>query len=171
LSKRIKLVLAVVAVTATTMVAGAAAAGAVEDTDTTNAKRHPFAVGSGTDEPGEQFSFSAHEGPNGPSGYAKIEFPASASYPQGFQVQGHVTCFDVVAPNTVRFGIEIEKSSGSVPAGYNGFTFYVEDNGKRNSQSPDIIGTGFSPEAPTVCPQQFGTTPVTKGDIRVHTVQ
>ena len=169
--RRIRLVFAVVAVMVTTISAGAAAAGAVEDTDTTNAKRYPFAVGSGTDEPGEKFSFSAHEGPNGPSGYAEIEFPASESYPQGFQVQGHVTCFDVVAPNAVRFGFEIEKGSGSVPSGYNGFTFYVQDNGERNSQSPDIIGTGFSQEAPTVCPQQFGATPVTEGDIRVHTLQ
>ena len=169
--KRIKLVLALVAVMVTTVVAGAAAAGADEDTDTTDAKRYPFAVGSGTNEAGERFSFSAHQGPNGPSGYAKINFPASESYPLGFRVQGHVTCFEVDTPNSVRFGIEIEKGSGSIPPGFEGFTFYMEDNGKRNSQSPDIIGTGFSAEAPTVCPEQFGATTVTEGDVRVHTVQ
>jgi hypothetical protein len=118
---------------------------------------------------GEKFSFFAYEGPNRPIGYAKIVFPPSENYPLGFRVQGHVTCFTVDAPNAVRFGFKIEKGSGSIPPGSRSFTFYVEDNGKHNSQSLDIMGTGFWPTVPTECPAQGGATPIVKGDIKVHT--
>jgi len=136
-----------------------------------------FAVGSGITSSesraeGEKFSFSAHEGPNGPSGYAKIEFPPSEAYPLGFRIQGHITCFTVDAPNVVRFSFEIEKGTGSIPPGSEAFTFYVEDNGKHGNPFPDIMGTGFSPEVPRgECPFQQGATPIVKGDIRVHTVE
>jgi hypothetical protein len=124
-----------------------------------------FAVGSGINEAGEKFSFSAHEGPNGPSGYAKIEFPPSEGYPLGFRIQGHVSCFTVDGPNEVRFGFEIEKGTGSIPPGSKSFTTWVFDGGK----GLDAMGTGFSPSVPSACPFQSGGTSIVKGDLRVHT--
>jgi hypothetical protein len=124
-----------------------------------------FAVGSGINEAGEKFSFSAHLGPNGPSGYAKIEFPPSEGSPLGFRIQGPVSCFTVDGPDEVRFGFEIEKGTGSIPPGSESFTTWVFDGGK----GQDFMGTGFSPSVPSECPFQSGATFIVKGDIRVHT--
>ena len=135
------------------------------------ARPFDFAVGSGVNSAGEKFSFSAHEGPNGPSGYAKIEFPPSRNYPLGFRVQGHVTCFRVVTPNIVTFSFLIEKGSGSIPPGSRGFHFSVTDNGKHGDPSPDIMGTGFRTTDLNGCPQPGGITPVVKGDIKIRTAK
>ncbi|MFO7563803.1 MAG: hypothetical protein R6X02_14250 [Enhygromyxa sp.] len=119
-----------------------------------------FAVGGGDNSTGEHFSFSAHDGPDGPTGYARVEFPT-------FTIQGPVTCYANDGPNAARFGIQITKASGDVPAGSDGFVFAVIDNGDPGSAGPDLIGTGFTDTPPVVCPAQVAGTAVVTGNIVV----
>lgn len=120
-----------------------------------------FAVGEGKNTAGEYFSFSAHDGPRGPSGYARIVFP-------NFVVQGPVTCYHALGPVTARFAIRIAKSTGTIPPDAHSFVFWVED--RTSHDTPDVMGTGFSELDPmTDCEasDQFGGTPLVEGDILV----
>jgi hypothetical protein len=118
-------------------------AGAATDND--------FAVGGGTTSDGVDFAFSAHRGPNGVSGYAKLKLPT------GDEVQGHVCSYGPVGgPNatTTEFFIVAEKASGNFQS-FQAFQFIVTDGGNPSSGAPDTIrfsGTsscGFGGVAPT----------------------
>jgi hypothetical protein len=65
----------------------------------------PFAVGGGTTGT-LHFAFSAHLGPNGPSGYAVVRDPTLG------EAQGDVVCYRETSPHQAVFFIEKTKGSG-----------------------------------------------------------
>ena len=99
----------------------------------------PFAVGGGTTAgffggPGTQFAFSAHLGPNGPSGYAVVSIPSGT-------IQGHVICYQPQSTNQGNFAFMVEKATG-VFARFVGETavYTVRDSGQPSSApSGDVI--------------------------------
>lgn len=71
---------------------------------------YPFAVGGGT-ALRDKFAFSAHLGPNGPSGYAVFELTRFRT-----EVQGPVVCYQPLVPDTSAvFSIEVKKANGRRP--------------------------------------------------------
>ncbi len=120
-----------------------------------------YVVGKGTNAAGETFTFVAHTTPNGAAGHARIIFPPSANYPQGFTVRGRVTCVQVHSANSATLGFVIQHAVGSVPENSVGFEIFVIDG------ELDIMGTGFTQAAPD-CVGQGGATPVSQGDIVVY---
>jgi hypothetical protein len=100
----------------------------------------PFAVGGGTTAgfvggPGTKFAFSAHLGPNGPSGYAVFSIPSGA-------IQGHVICYEPLSTNQGTFAFRVEKATG-VFASFVGETaeYIVRDSGQPSSAASgdDIV--------------------------------
>jgi hypothetical protein len=65
----------------------------------------PFAVGGGSVET-LHFAFSAHPGPNGPSGYAVVKDPELG------EAQGDVVCYRETSPHQAVFFIETKKGTG-----------------------------------------------------------
>ena len=145
-------IVAVTAIVALVLsVAGAAAFGA----SSASAAPKPFAVGAGGVGVGDQFSFSAHDGPNGPSGFARIDAPT-------FGIQGPVVCFVQTGPNAVKFSISAKKvSENAATQNWTGLLFHVTDIGSPGSVG-DLIGTGVFNSGsslgsdPTNCDQAQG---------------
>lgn len=82
----------------------------------------PFAVGGGALDIGTHFAFSAHSGPNGPSGYAVVSDPSLG------EAQGHVCAYATVSPNVAAFAIAVERASGTL-ASVPSLAFFASDNG------------------------------------------
>jgi hypothetical protein len=92
--------------------------------------RH-FAVGGGTALNGDSamhFAFSAHAGPNGPSGTAELS-GTSLYFGAAFDwsLRGHVVCVNV-SGNMASIGVAVDQSSGTA-AGLAAITMSVGDNG------------------------------------------
>src|SRR5262245_5316387 len=66
------------------------------------------------------------------------ESSPSPTYPEGFKIQGPVTCLFFRFPKVAFYGFVIQKGSGSIPPGSVGFVTYVEDNGDPGGNQPDI---------------------------------
>ena len=102
----------------------------------------PFAVGGGTTAgfgggPGTQFAFSAHLGPNGPSGYAVVSIPSGT-------IQGPVICYQPhQSTNQGHFAFMVEKATG-VFASFVGETakYFVLDSGQPSSAASDVMTPG-----------------------------
>jgi hypothetical protein len=140
--------------------AGDLTAGVFPDDELTalSSSGYPFAVGGGQT-PDGQFAFSAHNGPQGPSGYAVIK---TAFY----KAQGHVVCFGSTTPRVAIFTIEIEKASGALA----GVAFV--SIGAFDSMQPGGTGDFFNVHASTgpcaLLPFSLpGSGPVTQGNIVV----
>jgi hypothetical protein len=95
----------------------------------------PFAVGGGTllFPAGEHFAFSAHLGPNGPSGYAVVSSPTLG------EAQGHVCAYrpGPAGSRAASFFINVERGSG-VLGGFPNLEFLAVDNSP--SGASDILG-------------------------------
>ena len=130
-----------------------------------------FAVGGGEQVSGgitKHFSFSAHNGPNGPSGYAVFTQDDPTLVFGNFTLQGHVACVSV-SGNNATIGVAIEKGTGTA-VGQQGIFIVVTDNGNGGSGGPDsLTNSGYvSAGDVTVCPPPFdAATPVTSGNINV----
>ena len=126
-----------------------------------------FAVGGGSlvDAGGnaKHFAFSAHAGPNGPSGHVVLT-QVSTTFGD-FQLQGHVTCL-TVSGNRAAIGVGIEKGSGTA-TGQTGILLFVEDNGNGNSGAPDQFDNSGYVGDPSVCPVADPTVDVDSGNISV----
>lgn len=92
---------------------------------------YDFASGGGQTAAGEQFGFTAHDGPNGPSGYVTYQTAA-------FDIGGAVTCINAGAGRLATIGILIERSSDPTLVGQ-GFLLYVEDGDAVDAARPDRI--------------------------------
>src|SRR5438046_5033191 len=74
-----------------------------------------FAVGGGEQVAAgitKHFAFSAHNGPNGPSGYAVFTQDDPTAVFGNFTLQGHVACV-LVSGNNASIGVSIEKGTGT----------------------------------------------------------
>jgi hypothetical protein len=92
---------------------------------------YDFASGGGRTIQGDQFGFSAHDGPNGASGYVTYQ---SATFDLG----GAVTCINVGADRLATIGILIERASDPALVGQ-GFLLYVEDRDAVDPAGTDRI--------------------------------
>jgi hypothetical protein len=92
-----------------------------------------FAVGGGTllVPAGEHFAFSAHLGPNGPSGYAVVSSPTLG------EAQGHVCAYRPASSRAASFFINVERGSGFL-GGFPNLEFLAVDNSP--SGASDILG-------------------------------
>lgn len=131
-----------------------------------------FGVGGGKTVQGSiQFSFSAHDTPNGPSGYVVEKFAGLAGNPNvAFTLEGPVTCLTVIG-NHATIGIQIKKATGAAePHIGGGFFLDVEDHGEPSGLTPDLFSnSGFLP-APQhgVCSFfQASVFPVEQGNVVV----
>ncbi len=95
------------------------------------ASPYDFASGGGKTAQGETFGFSAHGGPNGPSGYVTYQTAT-------FDIGGAVTCLNAGAGRLATIGIVIERSSDPALIGQ-GFLLYVEDGDAVNATRPDRV--------------------------------
>jgi hypothetical protein len=122
----------------------------------------PFAVGGGRIGV-THFAFSAHLGPNGPSGYAVIrsDNPAIGS------AQGEVTCYRRNTPDfSAGFGIHVKKGSGLLGSAGD-LTFDAIDSGGP-SGLPDFL-TISRDLGPGICGGNFiAGGPVIQGNIVVR---
>jgi hypothetical protein len=131
----------------------AAPAGAVSPYD--------FAAGGGRTAAGDQFGFSAHDGPNGPSGYVTYSTATLA-------VSGVVTCVNAGGGRLAAIGIVIENSSDPVLVGQ-GFLLYVEDRDAVDSAAPDRIAYAFGDAIDARrCAMRRPTQSVVQGNIVVE---
>ena len=96
---------------------------------------YDFAAGGGETEAGDQFGFSAHDGPVGPSGYVTYRTAT-------FDVSGAVTCINAGGGRLATIGIVVENSSDPALVGQ-GFLLYVEDRDAADSAAPDRISYAF----------------------------
>jgi len=94
---------------------------------------YDFAAGGGKTAAGDQFGFSAHDGPVGPSGYVTYRTAT-------FDVSGAVTCINAGGGRLATIGIVVENSSDPALVGQ-GFLLYVED--RDDSAAPDRISYAF----------------------------
>jgi len=105
----------------------------------------PFAVGGGTlgNPSGTHFAFSAHLGPNGPSGYAVVSDPVFG------EAQGRVCRVGMfVISHEARFSIEVEKGSGTLGS----FPFLVFGAADNEGEPPTGTLADFLVVAPgSVC--------------------
>ena len=95
------------------------------------ASPYDFASGGGRTAQGDTFGFSAHGGPNGPSGYVTYQTAT-------FDVAGAVTCLNAGAGRLATIGIVIERSSDPALIGQ-GFLLYVEDGDAIDAARPDRV--------------------------------
>ena len=96
---------------------------------------YDFAGGGGQTAQGDQFGFTAHNGPRDPSGYL--------TYQTGtFNIGGAVTCLNAGAGRLATIGIVIEQSSDPSLIGQ-GFLLFVEDRDAVESASADRVGYSF----------------------------
>ena len=80
---------------------------------------YDFATGGGQTVQGDQFGFTAHDGPRAASGYVTYRTAA-------FDIGGAVTCLSADAGRRATIGIVIERSSDPALIGQ-GFLLQVED--------------------------------------------
>jgi hypothetical protein len=126
-----------------------------DELTTLSSSGNSFAVGGGTDDLGTHFAFSAHPGPNGPSGYAVVTSPFG-------QAQGHVCAYLALGSDTTTFWIVVEKGSGTLGSSPN-LVFPVRDNG--GSGIPDLFGVSPVPACGTT--SEGGARFVVQGNIVV----
>jgi hypothetical protein len=113
-----------------------------DELTTLSSSGNSFAVGGGTDDLGTHFAFSAHPGPNGPSGYAVVSGPFG-------QAQGHVCAYLGISSNSTDFWIVVEKGSGILGSSPS-LAIIVLDNGEPPSGAPDAFGVQAAPTCPSV---------------------
>ena len=111
--------------------------GAVAATPAGAASNNDFAVGGGAAGT-MHFAFSAHLGPNGPSGHAVVRDPALG------EAQGPVICFEKVSTQAARFAIENKKGSGFFGSGQTLGVFVAEFG----SGDVFVAGPVFGPPSP-----------------------
>jgi hypothetical protein len=121
----------------------------------------PFAVGGGTLATGTHFAFSAHLGPNSPSGYALVSDPTFG------EAQGHVCAYyPQPDPREAEFSIVVEKGSGTFGS-FSSLVFHASDfGGEPPSGAPDELFVGVS-SCGSVDPPLTGG-PVVQGNIVVR---
>jgi hypothetical protein len=130
-----------------------------------------FAVGGGEQVAAgitKHFAFSAHNGPNGPSGHAVFTQDDPTLVFGDFTLQGHVACVSV-SGNNASIGVAIEHGTGTA-VGQQGIFIFVTDNGNGSSGVPDsLTNSGYvSASDVTACPPPFdAVTPITSGNINV----
>ena len=95
-----------------------------------------FASGGGENAAGEQFGFTAHGGPTGPTGYVTYQTAT-------FDVGGAVTCLNASAGRLATIGIVIEQSSDPALIGQ-GFLLFVEDGDAVDATRPDRVAYTFA---------------------------
>jgi hypothetical protein len=108
---------------------------------TLNSSGHQFAVGGGTAGTAK-FAFSAHNGPNGSSGYLVVKEPFFGT------AQGHVNCYIFLAPREASFTIEVEKGSGFMGGLEEMFVHTLD---RDRTGVPDFVEFGTTSGFP--CPQ------------------
>ena len=96
---------------------------------------YDFAGGGGQTVQGDQFGFTAHDGPQGASGY--VTYGTTA-----FDVAGAVTCINAAAGRLATIGIVVERSSDPALVGQ-GFLLYVEDRNAVDPAGTDRITYAF----------------------------
>src|SRR5918994_4837760 len=122
---------------------------------------YDFAAGGGETEAGDNFGFSAHDGPVGPSGYATYSTAT-------FEVSGAVTCINAGGGRLATIGIVVENSSDPALVGQ-GFLLYVEDRDAVDSAAPDRISYAFVDRlAARRCAARRPTETVVLGNIVVE---
>lgn len=117
----------------TTVAAGAIALALACAASASAESPYDFAAGGGKTAAGDQFGFSAHDGPVGPSGYVTYRTAT-------FDVSGAVTCINAGGGRLATIGIVVENSSDPALVGQ-GFLLYVED--RDDSAAPDRISYAF----------------------------
>ena len=122
---------------------------------------YDFAAGGGETAAGDQFGFSAHDGPIGPSGYVTYRTAT-------FDVSGAVTCINAGGGRLATIGIVVENSSDPALVGQ-GFLLYVEDRDAIDSAAPDRISYAFVDRlAARRCAARRPTETVVLGNIVVE---
>jgi hypothetical protein len=96
---------------------------------------YDFASGGGQTVQGDQFGFTAHDGPAGPSGYVSYQTAT-------FDIGGAVTCINAGAGRLATIGIVIERSSDPALIGQ-GLLLYVEDRDAVDPDGTDRITYAF----------------------------
>jgi hypothetical protein len=127
--ERVKIFCAIAAVAF--MLTSAGSALAVEG----DGSPYDFASGGGQTELGDQFGFTAHDGPNGPSGYVTYQTAT-------VNIGGAVTCLNAGAGRLATIGLVIQRSSDPTLVGQ-GFLLYVEDGDAVDAERPDRITYAF----------------------------
>ena len=102
---------------------------------------YDFAGGGGQTALGDQFGFSAHNGPNGSSGYVTYQTAT-------FEIGGTVTCLNAGGDRRATIGILVERSSDPALIGQ-GFLLYVEDGDAISETRPDRVTYAFVPRTAT----------------------
>jgi hypothetical protein len=119
-------------------------------------------TGGGISSFGTTFGFTAHDGPNGPSGHATFKNKSEA--PPQADRKGHVICLKV-SGNRAVFAVQDpdERPGGGVLIKQ----FYVEDNGTGGSKSPkdELTEVEYDNCASAADRQAF---PITNGNIEVR---
>jgi hypothetical protein len=122
---------------------------------------YDFAAGGGATAAGDQFGFSAHDGPIGPSGH--VTYRAAT-----FDVSGAVTCINAGGGRLATIGIVVENSSDPALVGQ-GFLLHVEDRDAVDSPAPDRVSYAFVGRPATrQCPARRPTEIVVQGNIVVE---
>jgi hypothetical protein len=118
-----------------------------------------FAVGGGTllFPAGEHFAFSAHLGPNGPSGYAVVSSPTLG------EAQGHVCAYRPAGSRAASFFINVERGSGPL-GGFPNLEFFAVDNSP--SGAPDLLEVGVASLCSDIT-EPTPASPVVQGNIVV----
>ena len=96
---------------------------------------YDFASGGGQTVGGDQFGFTAHDGPLGAGGYVTYQTAT-------FDVAGAVTCISAGAGRLATVGIVVERSSDPALIGQ-GFVLYVEDRDAVDPAGTDRISYAF----------------------------
>ena len=145
----------------TTVAAGAIALALVCAAPAAAESPYDFAAGGGETAAGDQFAFSAHDGPTGPSGYVTYSTAT-------FDVSGAVTCINAGGGRLATIGIVVENSSDPALVGQ-GFLLYVEDRDAVDSAAPDRISYAFGDRlAARRCALRRPTETVVLGNIVVE---
>jgi hypothetical protein len=96
---------------------------------------YDFAAGGGQTMGGDQFGFTAHDGPRGATGYVTYRT-------ETLDVGGTVTCINAAAGRLATIGIVIERSSDPALVGQ-GLLLYVEDRDAVDPAGTDRIAYMF----------------------------
>jgi hypothetical protein len=97
---------------------------------------YDFVAGGGQTAAGDQFGFSAHDGPTGPQGY--VTYTTAT-----FDLGGTVTCINARSERVATLGIIVEHSSDPALIGQ-GVLIHVQDrDAVSSSTAPDLISYDF----------------------------
>ena len=150
-----------VSVIRTTVLAGATALALACAAPAGAESPYDFAAGGGGPAAGDQFGFSAHDGPNGPSGYVTYRTAT-------FDVSGAVTCINAGGGRLAAIGIVVENSTDPALVGQ-GFLLSVEDRDAVDSAAPDRVGYAFVERPDTRrCPIRRPAEVVVQGNVVVE---